>query len=121
MVRVADIIARCPLRHDNVGYLLATVLIQAGHRRNRDTAGYPGAGVGDKVLGAVDLPGAVLKLGMGLGTSRVRAGPRFGEAERPELLAPGQGYQVSLFLQRCAKEVKWCSAERRMSLHRDRD
>src|SRR5215472_13448448 len=100
MVRVADIVAWRTHRHYEIGYLLVAVLIQTGHRRNGDTTGYPGASIGNKVLGAVDLPGSIFKLGMCLGPSRVRSGSWFGEAEGPEVLTSGQWYQVPLFLER---------------------
>src|SRR5207253_279492 len=60
-VGLADLVAGCPGRDDDVRDLLATTVELAGDGGDRDAAGDLGSGVGDELLGSVDHPLAVVE------------------------------------------------------------
>ena len=115
-VRLALLVARRPVRHDQVGDL---VLARA--RRDADDARDVGARVGDELLGAVDHPLAAVQPRPRAHVAGVRARLRLGQPERAQL-APGRqlGQPLGLLLG-AAEQVDRLRAERRVRAHRDRD
>ena len=115
-VRLALLVARRPVRHDQVGDLVV-----AGARRDADDAGDVGARVGDELLGAVDHPVAVVAARAGADVAGVRARLGLGQPEGAELAPRGQVRHPLLLLLLGAEQVDRLRPERGVRAHRDRD
>jgi len=122
MIRLAHLVARGAVGHQQVGDLLAGV--GAGERGDGHQARDIGACVGDELLGAVDDPLACaplgrLQAGAGLGVARVRPGLGLGETEGTQLAPAAElGHPLALLLF-CAEEVDRLGAQRRVGAERD--
>src|SRR5260221_48838 len=83
LVRSTNNVTRSVLRHDDIGNLIVPVRSLTGHGSNGDTTGHISASIGNKALGAIDVPGTVTQYCACPGTARVRAGFGFGQAKGP--------------------------------------